>query len=163
MSKSGSCTSSTNWTHRLSRIKPFTWPTINTTKHSQVEPLAEPTPCQTPLKIYSRRNIVPMERHQKPVQNHPTHDTSLEPISTKKTKTKVLFILTMTQMIGTNDDCTPTDKGRYQPLVSKLIYFSHTLTVIGFAVSMISQHMNCPTEEYMEAVYHVWKYLNGNS
>ena len=51
------------------------------------------------------------------------------------------------------------DKGRYQRLVGKLIYLSHTRPDIGFSVSMVSQFMNNPNEEHMEVVYRILRYL----
>ena len=44
------------------------------------------------------------------------------------------------------------DKGKFQRLVGKLIYLSHTHLDIAFAVSQISQHMHSPTEGHMEEV-----------
>ena len=43
--------------------------------------------------------------------------------------------------------------GRYQRLVGKLIYLSHTRPDIAFAVSMVSQFMHSPCEEHFEAVF----------
>lgn len=63
--------------------------------------------------------------------------------------------------IGMKKDCPQVDKGRYQRLVGKLIYLSHTRPDIGFVVSVMSQFMNNPTEEHMEAVYRVLRYLKG--
>ena len=54
------------------------------------------------------------------------------------------------------------DKGRYQRLVGKLIYLSHTRPDIGFAVSMVSRFMNSPTEKHMEAVFRILQYLKKN-
>ncbi|MCR2847942.1 hypothetical protein KN825_15305, partial [Weizmannia coagulans] len=53
----------------------------------------------------------------------------------------------------------PVDKGRYQRLVGKLIYLSHTRPDISFAVSVVSQFMNCPAEGHMQAVYRILRYL----
>ncbi|CAN0910966.1 Retrovirus-related Pol polyprotein from transposon TNT 1-94 [Linum grandiflorum] len=53
----------------------------------------------------------------------------------------------------------PTDRGRYQQLVGKLIYLSHTRPDIAFAVSIVSQFMNEPTEEHLDAVIHILRYL----
>ncbi|RVX14584.1 Retrovirus-related Pol polyprotein from transposon TNT 1-94 [Vitis vinifera] len=50
-------------------------------------------------------------------------------------------------------------QGRYQRLVGRLIYLSHTRPDIGFAVSAVSQFMHSPTEEHMEAVYRILRYL----
>lgn len=61
--------------------------------------------------------------------------------------------------LGAKENCAPVDKGRYQRLVGKLIYLSHTRPDIGFAVSMVSQFMNNPNEEHMEAVYRILRYL----
>ncbi|KAE8668064.1 putative ion channel POLLUX-like 2-like isoform X2 [Hibiscus syriacus] len=64
-----------------------------------------------------------------------------------------------TTKLGTKENCAPVDKGRYQRLVGKLIYLSHTRPDIGFSVSMVSQFMNNPNEEHMEAVYRILRYL----
>ena len=53
----------------------------------------------------------------------------------------------------------PVDKGRYQRLVRKLIYLSHTRLVLSFAVSVVSQFMNNPTEEHMDVVYRILRSL----
>ena len=53
----------------------------------------------------------------------------------------------------------PVDKRRYQRLVGKLIYLSHTRPDIAFSVSYVSQYMHAPYEEHMNAVYQILKYL----
>lgn len=50
------------------------------------------------------------------------------------------------------------DKGRYQRLISRLIYLSLTRPDIG-SVSVTSQFMNNTTEEHMEVVNKILKYL----
>jgi len=57
--------------------------------------------------------------------------------------------------LGVRTDGTVVDKGRYQRLVGKLIYLAHTRPDIGFLVSVVSQFMNNPSEEHMEAVYQI--------
>lgn len=61
--------------------------------------------------------------------------------------------------LGLLEGSPPVDKGRYQRLVGKLIYLSHTRPDIGFAVSTVSQFMNNPNEEHMGAVYMILRYL----
>ncbi|KAF7808226.1 sacsin isoform X2 [Senna tora] len=61
--------------------------------------------------------------------------------------------------IGAKKDFDPVDKGRYQRLVGKLIYLSHTRPDISFAVSSVSQYMHNPTEEHQEAVDRILRYL----
>ena len=61
--------------------------------------------------------------------------------------------------IGSKEDMVAVDKGRYQRLVGRLIYLSHTRPDISFAVSMVSQFMNNPTEEHQEAIYRILRYL----
>lgn len=56
----------------------------------------------------------------------------------------------------------PVDTGRYQRLVGKLIYLSHTRPDIAFSVSVVSQFMHSPFEEHLEAVYRILRYLKGN-
>lgn len=54
--------------------------------------------------------------------------------------------------LGENKESIPVDKGSYQRLVGKLIYLSHTRPNRGFLVGVLSQFMNDPTKEQMEAV-----------
>ncbi|XP_028789076.1 uncharacterized protein LOC114745101 [Neltuma alba] len=58
-------------------------------------------------------------------------------------------------------DEEPVDIGRYQRLVGKLIYLSHTRPDIAFAVSVASQHMHSPRKKHMDAAYRILKYLKG--
>ncbi|RVW59858.1 Retrovirus-related Pol polyprotein from transposon RE1 [Vitis vinifera] len=58
-----------------------------------------------------------------------------------------------------SDGSAPVDKGRYQRLVGKLIYLSHTRPDIGFSVSVVSQFMNNPTKKHMTAVIRILRYL----
>ncbi|KAK0577899.1 hypothetical protein LWI29_001989 [Acer saccharum] len=64
--------------------------------------------------------------------------------------------------ISFKEDSPLVDTGRYQRLVGKLIYLSHTRPDIGFPVSVISQFMNKPNEEHLEAVYRILRYLKMN-
>lgn len=51
------------------------------------------------------------------------------------------------------------DRERYQRLVGKLTYLSHTGPEIAFAVSVVSQFMYDPKSSHMEAVYRILRYL----
>lgn len=51
------------------------------------------------------------------------------------------------------------DKGRYQRLVSWLIYLSHTRPDIAYAVSLVSQFMHSPTKDHMQAGRRILCYL----
>ena len=53
------------------------------------------------------------------------------------------------------------DKGRYQRLVGRLIYLSHTRPDIAYAVSVVSQFMHDPGKEHMLAVQRILQYLKG--
>ena len=55
----------------------------------------------------------------------------------------------------------PVDKERYQRLVGKLIYLSHTRPDIAFAVSVASQYMSDPRKVHMDAAYRILRYLKG--
>ena len=54
------------------------------------------------------------------------------------------------------------DKGRYQRLVGRLIYISHTRPDIAFAISMVSQFMHSPSLEHLDAVNRILRYLKGS-
>lgn len=56
---------------------------------------------------------------------------------------------------------TMVNKDQYQSLVGKSIYLTHTKPDICFAVNFVSQFMNNPTEENMQAVYRILWYLKG--
>ncbi|XP_058096141.1 secreted RxLR effector protein 161-like [Magnolia sinica] len=64
--------------------------------------------------------------------------------------------------LGEYQDQVPTDKGRYQWLVGKLIYLSHTRPDIAYSVSVVSQFMHCPSEDHMNAVTHILRYLKAS-
>ena len=51
------------------------------------------------------------------------------------------------------------DRGRYQRLVGKLIYLSHTRPDIAYVVSVVSQFMHAPKESHLETVYRILRYL----
>ena len=51
------------------------------------------------------------------------------------------------------------DKGRYQWLVGKLIYLSHTKPDITFAVSVVSQYMHSSCQGHFHLVYQILRYL----
>ncbi|KAJ9682786.1 hypothetical protein PVL29_018666 [Vitis rotundifolia] len=53
------------------------------------------------------------------------------------------------------------DRDRYQRLVGRLIYLSHTRPDIAFSVSMVSQFMHVPRPEHCETVYRILRHLKG--
>jgi hypothetical protein len=85
----------------------------------------------------------------------------------------VLDLLAETGMSGCRPASTPieqnhklssesgetVDKEKYQRLVGRLIYLSHTRPDIAFAVSVVSQFMNNPKSHHMDAVMRIIRYL----
>ena len=64
--------------------------------------------------------------------------------------------------IGMGTKGKKVDKKRYQKLVGKLIYISHTRPGISFSIGVVSQFMHDPKEENREAVYQNLRYLKKN-
>ncbi|BBG97367.1 ABC-2 type transporter family protein [Prunus dulcis] len=61
--------------------------------------------------------------------------------------------------LGEYPDQVLTNKERYQRLVGRLIYLSHTRPDIAYAVSVVSQFMHSPSEDHMNAVLRILRYL----
>ena len=64
-----------------------------------------------------------------------------------------------TTKLGNLERSALVDKRRYQRLVGKLIYLVHTRSNINFPMNAVSQFMNNPNEENMEAVFRILRYL----
>ncbi|KAI5430700.1 hypothetical protein KIW84_035060 [Lathyrus oleraceus] len=52
-----------------------------------------------------------------------------------------------------------SDSGRYKRLVGKLNYLTVTRPDISFAVNMVSQFLNSPCQEHMDAVIRILRYI----
>ncbi|KAL1549826.1 secreted RxLR effector protein 161-like protein [Salvia divinorum] len=55
------------------------------------------------------------------------------------------------------------DREKYQRLMGKLIYLSHTRPDITCAVSVVNQFMHKPQEDHMEAALRIIRYLKGTA
>ena len=64
--------------------------------------------------------------------------------------------------LGEYLDQVPANKVRYQRLVGKLIYLSHTRPDIAYAVNVVSQFMHNPSEDHMSAVIRILHYLKSS-
>ena len=51
------------------------------------------------------------------------------------------------------------DKVKFQGLVGKLIYLTHTRPFVSFVVSKVSQFLSNPSKGHMEVVYRILRYL----
>ena len=65
----------------------------------------------------------------------------------------------MNHKLGEYIGQSATDKARYQRLVGRLIYLSHTRPDIAYAVSVVSQFMHAPSKDHMCAVNRILQYL----
>ena len=61
--------------------------------------------------------------------------------------------------LGFKQEGTPIDTGRYQHLVRKLMYLSHTSPDIVYPISVVSQFINKLNQEHLKAVYRILWYL----
>ena len=69
------------------------------------------------------------------------------------------MLMDYTTKLGIVEGSALIDKGKYQRLIGKLIYLSHTKPNIVFSISVVRRFMNNPTEEHMNIVYHILRYL----
>lgn len=63
---------------------------------------------------------------------------------------------------GLQEDDTPVDRERYQRFLGKLINLSHIRPNITFSISVVTQLMQNPMEEHLEAIYKILRYLKTN-
>ena len=56
----------------------------------------------------------------------------------------------------------PTNKERYQRLVGRLMYLAHTRPDLAYAPSVVSQFIHSPSEEHMNAVIRILRYLKSS-
>ncbi|CAJ2640890.1 unnamed protein product [Trifolium pratense] len=63
--------------------------------------------------------------------------------------------------LGNAEEDVAVNKERYQRLVGKLIYLSHTRPDVAFAVSLVSQFMHQPKEIHLQAALRIVQYLKG--
>ena len=64
--------------------------------------------------------------------------------------------------LGTFPDQIPTNKEQYQRLVEQLMYLAHTRPDLAYALSVVSQFMHAPSEEHMNAVTRILRYLKSS-
>ncbi|EOY25443.1 Cysteine-rich RLK (RECEPTOR-like protein kinase) 8 [Theobroma cacao] len=77
----------------------------------------------------------------------------MEVARSKKAETPIV----KNMKLGRTRSGIPVDRGRYQRLVGRLIYLSHTRPDIAFAVSVVSQYMHSPSEEQLEGNLVSWR------
>ncbi|KAK3030878.1 hypothetical protein RJ639_037228 [Escallonia herrerae] len=100
-------------------------------------------PFRTPLKLpiaRSRKGIAVSQRKYVLDLLKETGMSGCRPVETP---------IDPNQKLGDNKG-DPVNTSRYQKLVGKLIYLSHTRPDIAFAVSLVSQIMHSPREEHLE-------------
>ncbi|KAJ0927704.1 putative RNA-directed DNA polymerase [Helianthus annuus] len=69
----------------------------------------------------------------------------------------------MNHKLHMEEEAELADRERYQRLVGKLIYLSHTRPDIAYAVGVVSQFMHQPQVSHMEAVWRIIRYLKGTT
>ncbi|XP_042005728.1 uncharacterized mitochondrial protein AtMg00810-like [Salvia splendens] len=62
-----------------------------------------------------------------------------------------------------SDEAELADQGKYQCLVGKLIYLSHTRLDIAYAVGTVSQFMHRPQKDHYVAALRIVRYLKGTA
>ncbi|KAH9774810.1 retrovirus-related pol polyprotein from transposon RE1 [Citrus sinensis] len=94
----------------------------------------------------SKGGIFPSQRKYALDLLHETGMTACQPIDTP-IEEGLKFCITSDQV--------PVDKGRYQRLIGRLMYLSHTRPDLAYALSVVSQFMHNPGEQHMKAVMRI--------
>ncbi|XP_028758658.1 uncharacterized protein LOC114717616 [Neltuma alba] len=68
----------------------------------------------------------------------------------------------LNKKLGLNKNSPLVDRERYQRLVGKLIYLTHTRPDITHAVTVVSQFSSQPNKEHMAAVFRILMYLKSS-
>eukprot|EP00253_Pinus_taeda_P025042 PITA_25042 len=64
--------------------------------------------------------------------------------------------------LGVHPNQVPANKERYQRLVGRLMYLAHTWPDLTYALSVVSQFMHSPSEEHMNVVIRILRYLKSS-
>lgn len=64
--------------------------------------------------------------------------------------------------LGIYPNQVPTNKERYLRLVGRLMYLAHTQLDLAYALSAVSQFMHSPSEEHMNVVTCILRYLKSS-
>lgn len=72
-------------------------------------------------------------------------------------------LMIVNQKLYMEEKAEPAEKERYQRMVGKLIYLSHTRPDIAYVVGVVSQFIQQPQKAHMEAVLRIIRYLKGTA
>lgn len=64
--------------------------------------------------------------------------------------------------LGEQSNQIPMNKERYQYLIKRLLYLSHTLLDIAYVVSLVSQFMHNPSEDHINSMLQILRYLKSS-
>jgi hypothetical protein len=64
--------------------------------------------------------------------------------------------------LGEQSNQIPMNKERYQYLIKRLLYLSHTLPDIAYVVSLVSQFMHNPSEDHINSMLQILRYLKSS-
>ena len=64
--------------------------------------------------------------------------------------------------LGEQSNQITMNKERYQYLIKRLLYLSHTLLDIAYVVSLVSQFMHNPSEDHINSMLQILRYLKSS-
>ncbi|KAL6329534.1 hypothetical protein AAG906_022083 [Vitis piasezkii] len=113
----------------------------------------------TTLIVYVDDMIVTRKdfEERKTLQEHLAHEFEMKNLGELK-----YFLEIKKIKLCVHSNQVPANKEHYQRLIGRLMYLAHTQSDLAYALSVVSQFMHPPSEEHMNVVIRILRYLKSS-